>query len=151
MDRITISWDKIAKDVALLAKLIHEEYPDLLKDYPRILTVTRGGMIPAALLARHLKIKSIETIGLESYDDKIQKETVSLIKQAHPDFLKNAIIVDDLVDTGRTFDFLRAKTRDCLFAVLYTKPAGKPETDFAVEDFTQDCWIDFPWEVTFSK
>lgn len=138
-----ISWDDIKRDSVILAEKIRSEFtvPD------RILAVTRGGLIPAALVTRALGIKRIETIGLESYHGKRQDEAMNVLKNADPDFLKDTLVIDDLVDTGKTFEWLRPHTQNCIFATLYAKPKGAPFSDCFIREFGQDVWVDFPWEV----
>lgn len=138
-----ITWDDIKRDSALLADGLRANFtvPD------KILAVTRGGLIPAALVTRRLGIKRIETIGLESYHGQVQENTLKTLKDSHPDFLKNALIIDDLVDTGKTYAFLREITENCLFATLYAKPSGAQFSDYYVKTFAQDTWVDFPWEM----
>lgn len=138
-----ISWDDIKRDSALLAEKLRTGFkvPD------KILSVTRGGLIPAALVCRALGIKNIETIGLESYHGKTQGELISVIKSADPSYLNGALILDDLVDTGKTYAYLRAHTTNCVFATLYAKPQGAQYSDCFVREFAQETWVDFPWEM----
>lgn len=138
-----ISWDDIKRDSALLADGLREKFP--IPD--KILAVTRGGLIPAALVTRRLGINRIETIGVESYHGQVQGDVISAVKAAHPDFLKDTLIIDDLVDTGKTYAYLREVTENCLFATLYAKPSGAPYSDYFVKTFAQDTWVDFPWEM----
>ncbi len=142
-----ISWDDIKRDSALLAEKLRTgfELPD------KILAVTRGGLIPSALVCRALGIKNIETIGLESYHGKTQGELISVIKNADPAYLKGALILDDLVDTGKTYAYLREHTSDCIFATLYAKPKGAKYSDCFVREFAQETWVDFPWEMDDSE
>ncbi|MCK5374149.1 MAG: xanthine phosphoribosyltransferase [Alphaproteobacteria bacterium] len=144
-EKTSITWEEIKIDSMALAKKLREDSNNTLPD--KILAVTRGGMIPAALVTRILGIKQIETIGLESYSGQNQKEAISMLKQANPSFLENTLIIDDLVDTGKTFEFLRPLTKNCIFATLYAKPDGEPHTDYFVRSFEQETWVDFPWEV----
>ncbi|MFN3701511.1 MAG: xanthine phosphoribosyltransferase [Alphaproteobacteria bacterium] len=141
--KIQISWDDIKSDSAALAAGLRENFslPD------KILAVTRGGLIPAALVTRSLNIKRIETIGLESYHGQSQDDVMNVLKNADPAYLKNALIIDDLVDTGRTFEYLKPLTENCLFATLYAKPMGAKHSDFYIKTFPQDTWVDFPWEM----
>lgn len=144
-EKVPVSWDEIKRDSTLLAEKLKNEY-DVLPS--KILAVTRGGLIPAALVTRALGIKDIETIGLESYDDEQgQDEMVSTLKSAHPDYFENTLVIDDLVDSGKTLEYLRPLTKNCIFATLYAKPDGEPHTDCYVRLFNQETWVDFPWEV----
>jgi len=143
-EKVTVSWDDIKRDSIALAEKLKIEN-DILPT--RILAVTRGGLIPAALVTRALGIKDIETIGLESYDGQEQDNKITTLKAAHPDYLENTLVIDDLVDSGKTLEFLRPLTKNCIFATLYAKPTGAPYTDCFVRSFDQETWVDFPWEV----
>lgn len=138
-----ISWDDIKRDCALLSEKLRKEFtvPE------KILAVTRGGLIPAGLICRALGIKKIDTIGLESYHGKKQGEIISVLKEADPAYLNGTLILDDLVDTGKTYAYLRKHTNDCLFATLYAKPMGAEYSDCYVREFGQETWVDFPWEM----
>ncbi len=143
-EKVPVSWQEIKRDSAALAEKLKKEF-DVLP--ARILAVSRGGLIPAALVTRALGIKDIETIGLESYNGQDQDETISIIKNANPEYLENSLVIDDLVDSGKTYAFLRERTRNCILATLYAKPLGIPYTDCYVRSFAQESWVDFPWEV----
>jgi len=52
-----------------------------------------------------------------------------------------------LVDTGKTYAYLRQHTTKCIFATLYAKPKGAQYSDCYVRDFAQETWVDFPWEM----
>lgn len=137
-----ISWSKIEDDCALLAQKIQKSG----RSFQKILGVTRGGLVPTTLLAWHLNIRTIECVALESYQFD-QQSGVKELKPALSEFLVDALIVDDLVDKGSTLDFLRKKSSNCAFAVLYAKPSGQNSTDFFIEAFPQDVWIKLPWEL----
>lgn len=138
---IFVSWDEIqtlCHDLAhtvLSRGIVHE----------RVLAITRGGLFPAGLLARELDIRRIETVGVVAYDDQTAG-IAKLVKEAHPEFLENTLIVDDLADTGTTIDFLRPLTRDCTFATVFVKPQGKPKVDLFAREVPQETWIRFPWD-----
>lgn len=138
---IFVSWDEIQHLCTLLARDIIER--GLRRD--RLLAITRGGMFPAGLLARELNIKRIETIGIVTYDGMTAGEARQ-VKDAQPEFLKDALIVDDLVDTGTTLDFLRPLTQNCTFVTIFAKPAGKPKVDLSARDVPQESWVRFPWD-----
>lgn len=138
-----ITWEEIKNDsVALAARLkAGFDVPD------KILAITRGGLIPASLVTRPLGIKNIETMGIETYHEQERSDLVNVIKKCDPAYLKDTLIIDDLVDTGKTFSYLKDNTRNCIFATLYAKPQGVPFTHCYVRDFEQHIWVDFPWEI----
>ena len=56
------------------------------------------------------------------------------------------LIVDDLVDTGKTAKVVREMLPKAHFATVYAKPAGRPMVDSFITEVSQDTWIFFPWD-----
>jgi len=56
------------------------------------------------------------------------------------------LIVDDLVDTGRTGRLVREMLPKAHFATVYAKPAGRSVVDTYITEVSQDTWILFPWD-----
>ena len=109
-----------------------------------LVAVTRGGMVPAAVVARELEIRLIETICLASYDDRNQG-TLEVLKSVPGDG-QGWLIIDDLVDTGQTAQAVRDLLPKAHFASVYAKPAGRPLVDTFITEVSQDTWILFPWD-----
>jgi len=59
---------------------------------------------------------------------------------------KGVLIVDDLVDTGRTAKVVRELLPEAHFATVYAKPMGRPMVDTFITEVSQDTWIYFPWD-----
>lgn len=114
--------------------------------WDRVIAVTRGGMVPACLVARDLDIRRIDTISVKSYDHQSQTAAEVLSMPQGIDRGAGCLIVDDLSDTGNTFKALRALLPEATYICLYVKPQGKPLADCYATEVAQDCWIYFPWE-----
>ena len=56
------------------------------------------------------------------------------------------LVIDDLVDTGKTARLVREMVPKCHYATMYAKPAGRPLVDTFITEVSQDTWIAFPWE-----
>jgi xanthine phosphoribosyltransferase len=117
-----------------------------------LIGVTRGGLVPAAVVARELDIRLIETVSIVSYrsDDSNpgQAERAEIVK--YPNDVGDGdgwLVVDDLVDTGRTAAILRRLAPKAHFATVYAKPLGRPLVDTFITEVSQDTWIYFPWDV----
>lgn len=137
-----VSWEQLQRDCRALAwKLL-----DIKKDWSRLITVARGGLVPAAIIARELDIHLVDTICISSYTMKTQG-AASILKR--PDLAGvdgSWLIVDDLVDTGGTAKIVRDMFVGAHFATVYAKPAGRPMVDTFVTEVSQDTWVLFPWD-----
>ena len=143
-----ISWDQIHRDSRALAWRLDGKGPDN-GEWKAILAVTRGGLTPAMIVARELNIRTIESVSVKSYDYKNQSEAIEL-KAANPELMgdgEGILVVDDLVDSGKTLEFLRKKFPKAHYATVYAKPAGREQVDVFVTEVSQDTWIFFPWDM----
>ncbi len=146
-----VSGDQFHRDARALAWRLAEAGP-----FEAMVCVTRGGLVPAAIVARELGIRMIESICVSSYDHTTQGE-VRIIKTVAPEVAalgggrgKGVLIVDDLVDTGKTARLVRRLLPDAHFAAVYAKPLGRPMVDTFVTEVSQDTWIFFPWDTGLS-
>ncbi|MCP4670542.1 MAG: xanthine phosphoribosyltransferase [Desulfobacula sp.] len=135
-----VSWDQLHRDTKALSWRLH----DLEKTWKGIVAVSRGGLVPAAVIARELGIHHIDTVCITSYDFKRQGE-MQILKKID-DSGRDLLIIDDLVDTGTTAKVVKNMLPDAYFATVYAKPAGKPLVDLYVTEVSQDTWILFPWD-----
>jgi xanthine phosphoribosyltransferase len=147
-----VSWDQFHRDARALAWRLSAAGP-----FEVVVAVTRGGLVPAAIVARELGIRVIETVSIASYDYDKQGE-VQVLKPVAEAFTSRsqgagALIVDDLVDTGATARVVREMLPKAHFATVYAKPSGRPLVDTFVTEVSQDTWIFLPWdmEMQFAK
>ena len=140
-----VSWDQFHRDARALAWRLAEAGP-----FDAMVCITRGGLVPAAIVARELNVRLIETVGVESYHDYKSQGELRLIKTVAPSIVKLAgkgvLIVDDLVDTGKTAKVVRELLPGAHFATVYAKPMGRPMVDTFITEVSQDTWIYFPWD-----
>ena len=148
-DEIVISWPELHRDARYLSRVLHE----LRVDWKGIIAITRGGLVPAALVARELELRLIDTVCVVSYG---AGEGGAEQKQGELRWLKSVegdgegwLLIDDLVDTGRTARAVRERLPRAHFATLYAKPAGRPLVDTFVKEFKQEKWIYFPWDIDY--
>jgi xanthine phosphoribosyltransferase len=142
-----VSWDQFHRDARALAWRLAEAGP-----FQAIVCVTRGGLVPAAIVARELGIRIIETVCVSSYDFQKQGD-LRVLKKIADDVTKagggggkGVLIVDDLVDTGKTAKLVRDMLPKAHFATVYAKPMGRPQVDTYITEVSQDTWIYFPWD-----
>jgi xanthine phosphoribosyltransferase len=145
---IIISWPELHRDTRYLSEVLHKIGP-----WKGIIAITRGGLVPAALIARELDIRLVDTICIVSYSAETGgAETVQgqlkLLKPVSGDG-DGFLLIDDLVDTGNTARMARSLLPKAYFATLYAKPAGRPVVDSFVKEFRQNKWIYFPWDIDY--
>lgn len=142
--KFVITWDNMQMYTRQLAeKLLPAD------QWKGIIAVSRGGLVPAAILARELGLRHVDTVCISSYDHDHQRD-MRVLKQADGDG-EGFIIIDDLVDTGGIAEKIREMYPRGKFVTVCAKPAGKHLVDDFVVDIPQDTWIEQPWDmaVTF--
>jgi len=142
-----VSWDEFHRDSRALAWRLSGAGP-----FEAIVAVTRGGLVPAAIVARELGIRLIETVCVASYSHTTQGE-LKVLKSVADNIVRLAggqgqgvLIVDDLVDTGKTAKVVRDLLPKAHFATVFAKPMGRPLVDTFITEVSQDTWIYFPWD-----
>lgn len=139
-----VSWDMLHRDARRLAETVFARGP-----WKGVVTIPRGGLVPAGVVARELGLRRIETLAIASYDDQDQKAADILAKppQAVAERGAGWLIVDDLVDSGQTAKLAREILPEATIATVYAKPDGLAEVDIFVERIPQDSWVYFPWDL----
>ena len=138
-----VSWEQFHRDARALAWRLSGAGP-----FHAVVAVTRGGLVPAAVVARELGIRVVDTVCVASYDYDKQGQ-VQVLKKISADIGKGegVLIVDDLVDTGATARVVREMLPKAHFATVYAKPAGRPLVDTFITEVSQDTWIYLPWDM----
>jgi xanthine phosphoribosyltransferase len=139
----TVTWDQLHRDGRSLAAAAMARGP-----FQGIVAISRGGLIPAAIVARELEIRLVECLSVITYAEEAgsNNEPRIIKPAAAAGDGEGFLIVDDLVDRGDTARTVRAALPRALFACLYAKPAGRPLTDLFVAEVPQDTWLLFPWD-----
>ncbi|MGJ4856155.1 xanthine phosphoribosyltransferase [Labrys sp. KB_33_2] len=141
-----VSWDQFHRDARALAWRLSGSGP-----FNAIVCITRGGLVPAAIISRELGIRLIETVCIASYHDYKTQSGLQVLKDVDEKLAANGgegiLVVDDLVDTGSTAKVVRDRLPKAHFATVYAKPLGRPLVDTFVTEVSQDTWIYFPWDM----
>jgi len=142
-----VSWDQFHRDARALAWRLAEAGP-----FAAIVAITRGGLVPAAIVARELGIRVIETVCVASYshtaqaDLRVLKTVADAVVSVAGGEGQGVLIIDDLADTGQTAKIVRGMLPKAHFAAVYAKPMGRPLVDTFITEVSQDTWIFFPWD-----
>jgi hypoxanthine phosphoribosyltransferase len=147
-ERDVVGWDELDRLVGVLADRLHGQQFDVL------LSITRGGMVPAGMLAYRLKLRDILVAAVEYYDDHGQPGPHPTFFQFPADPLlrgKKVLIVDEVWDSGTTIAAVTERVRQAggepTTAVLHYKPThsvvdGVPDV-YAVETAA---WVVYPFK-----
>lgn len=148
-----ISWDQLHRDSRALAWRLDGKGPDD-GAWRAVVAITRGGMAPAMIVARELDIRTVDTISVKSYHSgggkADQRREAEVLKSPDAQMMGDGngiLIVDDLVDSGKTLELVRALYPKAHFATVYAKPKGEPMVDTFITGVSQDTWIFFPWDM----
>jgi xanthine phosphoribosyltransferase len=150
-----VSWDQFHRDARALAWRLTDAGP-----FEAIVAITRGGLVAAAIVARELNLRLIETVCVVSYgaesssegpetrqgELRVLKSVADSVARIGSGQGNRVLIVDDLVDTGKTAQIVRALLPKAHFATVYAKPMGRPMVDTFITEVSQDTWIYFPWD-----
>jgi xanthine phosphoribosyltransferase len=144
-----VSWDQFHRDARALAWRLSGAGP-----FNAIVCITRGGLVPAAIISRELGIRLIETVCIASYHDYTSQGGLQVLKDVDDKLALNGgegvLVVDDLVDTGKTAKVVRDRLPRSHIATVYAKPLGRPLVDTFVTEVSQDTWIYFPWDMGYT-
>ncbi len=138
-----VTWAEVHRDTRILVRRLMGKGP-----WQGIVALTRGGLVPAAIVAREMSIHVVDTLCITSYDEQVQGK-LNILKRpdaAMEDGGKGWLLIDDLVDTGTTMRAARDILPNAHFATVYAKPKGVDLVDTYVHDIDQDLWIFFPWD-----
>ena len=135
-----ISWEGFHRDTRELAQKLKD------REWKGMLAITRGGLGPATVLSRELDITHVDTVCIASYEHQDQGELQLLKGISLEDGGEGWLVVDDLVDTGKTIQLVKELLPQAHVATIYAKPAGVEMADSYLKEVEQDCWVFFPWE-----
>ena len=147
-----VSWDQLHRDSRALAWRLDGHGPGNSAGaggWKAVVAITRGGMAPAMIVARELDIRTVDTISVKSYSHQDRTEA-KVLKAPDAEIMGDGtgiLIVDDLVDTGKTLELVRQMYPQAHFATVYAKPQGRAQVDTFVTEVSQDTWIFFPWDM----
>lgn len=138
---LTVGWEQLHRDARTLAGMLIGKGP-----FKGIVAVSRGGLIPAAIVARELDLRLVESVCVVTYEHQTMgRPTVT----KSPDIAGDGtgfLVIDDLADTGTTARVVRGLLPKAHYACVYVKPAGADTADTHVAEVAQDTWILFPWD-----
>jgi xanthine phosphoribosyltransferase len=101
------------------------------------------------IVSRELDVRVVDTISVKSYAHQ-DRGAAKVTKSPQAELMgdgEGILIVDDLVDTGKTLELVKSLYPKAHFATVYAKPFGRPMVDTYITEVSQDTWIFFPWDM----
>lgn len=139
---LSLTWDQFAADTAKLCDKLRQQD----KKWHILVAIARGGLVPAAIIANQLGIRWVDTVCINSYDDEtFQQQELQILKELKSNN-QDILVIDDLVDSGKTFALVKEMLPKAHYAAIYAKPSGKTSADTYLKEVSQDTWLVFPWE-----
>lgn len=141
-------YDEFAADAKELIEKTKPYRPDL------IIGITRGGLLLAQVMAYGHGLRNVQVIHAESYDYDRQRDHVEVYGSCDFSGVERVLVVDDIVDSGKTLDVIMKRFRDAnpevtfKTASLFYKPSAEVQPDFTLKEAKE--WINFFWEVDFA-
>lgn len=136
------SWHEMHREATDLGLRLKAKGP-----WRGIVAISRGGLVPASLIARVLDLRLIVTICIASYEGDVKGELTILRRPpAEIGDGEGWLLIDDVADSGATAAAARRMLPKAHYATLYVKPAAKAFVDTYVSEVEQGTWIDFPWD-----
>ncbi len=149
-----MSWDDIQQADLILHQLLRQ----ILSKHSQpkislILALARGGVIPAALLARYYPKVPFQVITVKSKWEDQTLNHKAKIRVGKFDWKttchKHVLVIDDILDTGMTIDSIQDRlppTACATYLTVVTKqPALYPHVVSAFQT-NPHIWVKFPWE-----
>ena len=127
MKKVYFSYHDIHTDCIKLAKIIKKKY-----NPKKLVIISKGGLIPGSIIAHYLEIEDINIISIRNI-----KEIKSLEK---------IIVVNDLINTGKTAEIIKKNIPNSKLIVLYKKKSIKKNCDLSLYKFDSNELIVLPWE-----
>ena len=145
--REILTWQTFGTAARELAQQVLDSgfQPDLM------LSITRGGMMPAGAMSYAMGIKNLHIINVEFYTGVDTRLPLPVLLPPVPAAVhlsdKRVLVVDDVADTGETLrmvrDFCAGHVAETRTAVLYEKPQSVVKCDYVWKRTSE--WISFPW------
>jgi hypoxanthine phosphoribosyltransferase len=151
MKKTKLTWEDIEKLCTQLTDQIYDKVLTTPK-FNTIVTISKGGLIPARLIAETLDVQRIVTVGISSY--KQEKQTKFDVYQTITDPLigQRVLIIDDIADSGKSLSYVKELINEhnpdsIKICTLHYKSNSSIKPDFFGKKVLNSEWIVYPWEL----
>lgn len=145
ISKVFISWDQFYQDT-----LVMYDHIKNLNNIIGIVSVTRGGLVPACIISNLMNIRHIEALALHSYDkDSTIGDTIKVLTyptQALQVKGKGWLVIDELADSGNSLNHAKTLLPEAFICAVYSKMNNNEILHNSPILFKKEDWICFPWE-----
>jgi hypoxanthine phosphoribosyltransferase len=150
MNTTKYTWDEINAFCLILASRLTSE------KFDSVVGVSRGGLIPATIIAEQMGVRELRTTGVRSYQlRRGSKETRPVLYQSCTPYLHGRVLlVDDIADTGETFEYLmkhfnkNKAITEVITCSVFVRRTSSFIPNYYHTDIVGKDWVIFPWEKT---
>lgn len=143
-----VTWEEVDKCCKNILEQIHDE-----EYFVTIVSVARGGLVPGTMLSYALEIKDVVSCNIKAYSKNKILNQPTFVHSFSPRLVndRKILIVDDLVDSGKSLQMLKGfldneTTAKYKIATLFYKPKSIVVPDFYGKKVSDSTWLVFPWE-----
>ena len=145
-----ITWAEVERLCKRLAGMIRDSgyKPDI------VITIGRGGYVPARLLCDYLHLMNMTSIKIEHYYAGVRKQKQAVIRYPLKADIKNlqVLLVDDVNDTGDTLELAirhlkEHEPAEIRTAVMHNKIITHFTVDYFARNIIKWRWLIYPWAV----
>lgn len=149
LDKIFITWDQLGTFIDYIEFSLKTNFKSLLENFLdiKICPIIRGGLVPGTLLSHRLNYPSIHPITIQTRDQVNFENLINF-----PEYVSDKlyIIVEDVVDTGKTLNILNnyflLKENVIFVSLIKRKGFDIPFKHHISVLEMNFSWIIFPWE-----
>jgi hypoxanthine phosphoribosyltransferase len=150
MNTTKYTWDELNAFCLILASRLGSE------KFDSVVGVSRGGLIPATIIAEQMGVRELRTTGVRSYQlRRGSKETRPVLYQSCTPYLHGRVLlVDDIADTGETFEYLmkhfnkNKAITEVITCSVFVRRTSSFIPNYYHTDIVGKDWVVFPWEKT---
>ncbi len=144
---INVSWDDLDRLIERLSRVVG-------RDHDLVLAITRGGLVPAGMLAYRLDLREILVAGVEFYLGDGSTHPAPIVSHFPSAELlagQRVLIIDEVWETGETMaevvSRVRAAGATATIAVMHYKP-GRSRVALAPDHYAElaDGWVTYPYK-----
>lgn len=149
MEKVYLTWEKVERLIIDVMPQVREQQYDV------VMGITRGGIIPAGIVAEQLGLSKVFVASVDFYSDEDSDLDWPVFMQFPVDSLlrgQHVLVVDDLWDRGKEVTSVRERVEQAggtaTTMVMHYKPHRSAFEDLAPDFYTAitEDWIVYPWE-----